>query len=488
MKPRVLLVCGALLVGAGAVRCVGDSSTPIGDGGTDATTDQFVGGDGSPDADGAACTKTCQSGDVCVDGVHCGLDVREVASGSANYALLYNGDVYAWGNNSWAETGTLPDSSNAACDGGVYRCLFAPTKVAGLPAATQLSAGAHFACGVAAKDGVVWCWGQNSAGELGHTPSASPTCSYVAGDGGTVDHGPCDTPHAVAGIPDPVVEVAAGQVSACALTDKGDVFCWGDNSQGELGNGAAGGLSTTPVGVVGFNHDVTSVRVSVGGPFASACATRTDGSAWCWGNDQSSRLAHDTSLDPASDVAACGNPCSATPVHIAQDSGGNPFGGVVEVDLNQSGVVARRNDGTVWGWGAAGYDGLATSAAAPSQLGGIGNAVALSGFWLTGMILDGGGRLWAFDGVGGVTCDLGIGQQSGSTAVMSPQELGNFADVKAVSEGFAGLALDTSGAIWGWGDNGTGLLAHTPGTNGDTACDATGGACALSPVLITGVP
>lgn len=475
------LVLAAPLV----VACVGDSPNTQPDAGVDAMTDSGIDVNTVDAAqDAPTCSKVCAQGDTCIAN-HCGRDVREVAAGGhSRYALLYNGEVWAWGLNFAAQIGTLPSVSDAPCGpGNAWRCTFAPTKVANLPAVTHVAAGDHFACAIA-MDASVWCWGSNGSAQLGHTAASSPTCSFPSGDGGTTSEGPCDTAHMVAGVPDPVKQLAAGENAACALTTKGDLFCWGDNAEGQLGSGAAGGTSASPVPVVSFNHDVVSINLSISSDtHFTTCAARADGSAWCWGNDEAGQFSHATSLDPLADIAVCGHPCSATPVHIVKDANGNPFGQVVDVQVNQGGVVALHGDGSVWGWGNTQYAALGLGfVVGPTQVAGIGKATSISTRFTSGEIVDTAGRLWGF---GISTGNLGIGVADGAGDASNPIEAASFASLSSAQQGVTGgIGLDSTGKIWVWGANALGELGHAPG-GADLSCGSSGGLCALSPIVLT---
>src|SRR5262249_50315300 len=86
-------------------------------------------------------------------------------------------------------------------------------------------------------------------------------------------------PHRVEGLPPGgVAQVSAGWQTTCALTCGGEVYCWGANSGGVLGMKDPP-TTSSPTLVQGLGKDVVEVHTG-GGP---ACARKSDGSVWCWG-------------------------------------------------------------------------------------------------------------------------------------------------------------------------------------------------------------
>src|SRR2546426_265740 len=106
-----------------------------------------------------------------------------------------------------------------------------------------ISSGGSHTCGVTTS-GAAYCWGSNSSGQLGGPPSAACSIDYY-GNGV-----PCSViPLAVAGGLT-FAAVSAGNVHTCGVTTGGAAYCWGDNTQGQLGNGSTAS-SGTPVPVAG---------------------------------------------------------------------------------------------------------------------------------------------------------------------------------------------------------------------------------------------
>ena len=96
-------------------------------------------------------------------------------------------------------------------------------------------------------------------------------------------------PRVVAGLPDKAAAVAIGITFGCTRLEGGDVYCWGDNSSGQLGDGTTT-PRTAPVRVKGLND--AAIALSVGGQ--SACALLATGDVRCWGSNTSAQLGDPT--------------------------------------------------------------------------------------------------------------------------------------------------------------------------------------------------
>ncbi len=147
-----------------------------------------------------------------------------------------------------------------------------PTPVPGLPPVKQISMGTH-ACAVT-LEGEVWCWGRNSAGQLG--------------DGTTVDRLEAKP---VVGVQN-AVQVAAGGAFTCALLSEGTVQCWGTHSRGQLGRG--GEIQGTGPEDYFFPLAAPvpglSEVVAIDAGSGIACAVRADGTLWCWSGNTANEI------------------------------------------------------------------------------------------------------------------------------------------------------------------------------------------------------
>lgn len=176
----------------------------------------------------------------------------------------------------------------------------------------QISGTSTHMCGVEAGSGRVWCWGDNRRGELGREERErfdEPVLVEGVEEARLVETGPmfscalnqdgellcwgwnCDgqlgrvtgsandpVPQLVPLAP-PMVRMALGHGFMCGLTDDGEVWCWGLNHLGQLGNATEFGIrSVDPVRVSG---ELAFTSLSAG--FRSACALTADGAPYCWG-------------------------------------------------------------------------------------------------------------------------------------------------------------------------------------------------------------
>lgn len=125
-----------------------------------------------------------------------------------------------------------------------------------------VDAGYAHECAIVANGGVK-CWGwSNYAGQLGN---------------GKMDPG-SDSPVDVVGLDTGIVQISVGRSHTCALSVSGGVVCWGDNEDGQLGDGTIENRSA-PFPVIGLDHGVQ--KISSGDSFS--CALLSSGSVKCWG-------------------------------------------------------------------------------------------------------------------------------------------------------------------------------------------------------------
>jgi alpha-tubulin suppressor-like RCC1 family protein len=280
-------------------------------------------------------------------------NVTQLSGGAAPQTLRSDGTVWGWGSSS---CGIQPNG-------------FAPAQVGGLPPGiVQIAAGGGN-CAAVAADGSVWTWGNNDRGQLGY-----PTPQVHNG-----------TAHQVPGLSG-VKQVAAGANFTVALRSNGEVWTWGGNQYGQLGDGTRTDRTTPARNLAAYGM----TQVSAGKYFVLA---RRPGSVWAWGDNRYGTLGNGST---ATD--------SATPVivnRLTQNA--------TQIVAGVAHAFSVDPDGSLWAWGDNQYGelGLGTGgpqpvARTPQKVPGLAGVTQLAAGGGTSMALRSDGTLlvWGWEAHG----------------------------------------------------------------------------------------
>lgn len=232
--------------------------------------------------------------------------VIDVAAG-ANHslALTQDGRVFAWGSD---QDGQLGISNLQQCNGQL--CLTTATQVTNLPnpatnPAKAIAAGANHSLALL-RDGSVWAWGSDSAGQIGSPVNG--LCGLTS----------CSVSPIQVSSLSGVASIAAGANHSLAATTSGAVYAWGDNTYGQLGAGpcasagsACGGPNTPPLRLPGISG-VSMVAAS--GSFSLGLTS--GGSVEAWGANLDGQLG-----TPTATLCVLLIPCSYTPLQVTNLTG-----------------------------------------------------------------------------------------------------------------------------------------------------------------------
>jgi alpha-tubulin suppressor-like RCC1 family protein len=282
--------------------------------------------------------------------------------------------------------------------------------------ATQVASGYQHSCALLST-GHIDCWGYDKQGQLGN------------GTEKRVE----DNPVEVENIGD-ASQVAAGGDDSCALLSTGHIDCWGDNMDGQLGDGSTTG-SLTPVEVQDL---VDPSQVTAGGDDerAHACGLLSTGHIDCWGSNQFGELGNG------------GSTKSDMPVEV-QD-----ITDATQVSAGDRSTCAVLATGHIDCWGSQLGNGTDESSNTPVEVQDITNAtqVAVGGFSTCAVLSTGHIDCWGANEDG----QLGDGTTESTD---TPVEVQGITEATRVSAGelFTCAVLST-GHAGCWGAGGLGQL------------------------------
>jgi len=427
------LACGVLLVALGAAPFAGSTAAPAAVP-TAAPTAVAVSAGSQytcavTSAGGAECwgyNQDAELGDnsttnssIPVPVTDLSFGVSEIAAGGTHACALADSAVECWGYNGYGELGI----------GTIGGDALMPALVNDL-SALAISAGLNHTCAITSARGVD-CWGNDGDGELGN--------------GSTTNSG---VPVAVSGLSSGVVAIASGDSHNCALTNAGEVECWGQNINGQLGNGATAASQTTPVDVSGLSG---VVAIAAGGQHT--CALTSAGAVECWGANNVGQLGDGTTTRRLTPVAVSGL-----------------SSGVIAIAAGEDHSCALTSGGAVecWGYDSDGQlgDGATSNSTTPVAVSGLSRGVLA--------IAAGGAHTCAVTAVGGIDCwgVGGFGQLGDATTTdrwLPSIVLGFGPGAAALAVGYDHTCAVTSGErVDCWGLNGDGQLGNGT-TNGSSA-------------------
>lgn len=339
---------------------------------------------------------------------------------------------------------------------------------------SAITAGYYHTCAVMTGGGAK-CWGSNFDGELGNgtnTGSNLPvdvsglgsgvsaiaagrahSCAVAAGggakcwgdnfDGELGDGTKIDSniPVNVSGLGSGISAIATGGYHTCALTTGGGMKCWGYNYDGELGDGT-NTASTIPVNVSGLGSGVSAITA---GEYHT-CALTTGGAVKCWGLNTNGQLGNG----------------SFSPSNTPQDVSGLGSG-IIAISAGYAHTCALTTGGGVkcWGRNTSGQLGNGTFSEnnnTPVDVSGLGSGVSaidVGGDFTCARTAGGGAKCWGYNSEG----ELGNGLNDPSNVPVDVSGLSSGVSAVA-SGGYHACALMSSGGANCWGQNADGELGN----------------------------
>ena len=232
-------------------------------------------------------------------------NICKIATGYKRNILLTNsGRIWSWGYNS---NGSIGDGTTCIRSSPV-------SVIGGFTDWCDISSNKYSFFGVR-SNGTLWSWGENYSGQLG--------------DGTVINR---SSPVSVVGGFTDWVTLSGGEYHSVATRTNGTLWTWGNNFNGQLGEGGII-LRSSPVSVIGGFTDWCQTGA---GEFHSA-AIRSNGTLWTWGSNNSGQLGDGTTISRSSPVSVVGGFTD-----WCQVTAGGSLG---------NGTAAVRANCTIWNWG-----------------------------------------------------------------------------------------------------------------------------------------
>jgi alpha-tubulin suppressor-like RCC1 family protein len=306
-------------------------------------------------------------------------------------------------------------------------------------------AGAWFHSLAAKRDGTAWAWGDNYYGQIGNDSTTDVDVPVQV-------KGPIGVDYL-----QNVVAVAAGGWHSLALKSDGTVWAWGYNFYGQLGNDSGTDVDR-PVQVKGENGvgNLIGVVAIAAGDYSSY-AVKSDGSVWAWGNNFNGQLGNGSynNSDTPVRVLDIWEPSPGYMSGVVAISAGSAHC----LALKNNGTVRS------WGYNANGQLGLGNTTqsqygrkvlntAGSAELNNV-IAISAGNFHSMALQSDGNGTVltWGYDGAGQ------LGNGSGVTADKTLPIAPGLTGIKVIAAGGQySMAAEADGSLFVWGANNHGQL------------------------------
>lgn len=190
-----------------------------------------------------------------------GAQWKTVSPGAAICGIQMDDSLWCWGDDTFGTVG----------DGATTGPQLTPVKI-GTASWKHISAKIYTTCGIQSDDSL-WCWGGDLRGQVGDgSPAAHQTAPVKIGT---------DTWKKISA-------ADSSTAASCGIKSDDSLWCWGYSQNGEMGNGASG--TTIYYDPVAIAVGQTWKDITVGS--SSSCGLKTDNTLWCWGSDGNGQLAN----------------------------------------------------------------------------------------------------------------------------------------------------------------------------------------------------
>jgi alpha-tubulin suppressor-like RCC1 family protein len=245
--------------------------------------------------------------------------------------------------------------------------------------------------------------------------------------------------------------ITAGARHSCGLTRTGTAYCWGSNTNGQLGDGSLESR-TAPVAVAGGH-----VFVAISAGDAHTVALTGGGTAYAWGMNQDGRLGDGTMARRTTPVAVSGNHIFTT----------------ISAGYNHTAAVSVSGTAFAWGWNERGRlgDGTTAQRLVPTSVaGGLTFRSISAGQNHTVAVTPAGvAYAWGWNRYGG------LGDGTTTDRHVPTPVAGGLTFATAAAGDYHTVAITTTGQAYGWGLNEAGMVGDGTMTDRHSPVPVAGG-------------
>ncbi len=243
-------------------------------------------------------------------------------------AVKEDGRVVAWGQNTY---GQLGNKTNANSSLPTYVIDSNGNELTGV---IKVVSGSSYTLALKA-DGTVWAWGYNNYGQLGNNTGTNSNVAVQVKDPtglGTLKN---------------ICDISVQAHTSHALTDEGEVYGWGYNYHGQIGDGTrqTGGNPTGRRKLLPVKLSINNVVKLVGG-YHHTLALKADGTVWAWGLNRYGTLGYGSSSTDGNST----HYCKASPMQVKINST-TFLTNVIDIGTAYETTFAVTEDKNIYGWG-----------------------------------------------------------------------------------------------------------------------------------------
>jgi len=358
-----------------------------------------------------------------------GSNWKQISVGSfSSAAIKTDNSLWVWGSNSY---GVLGDNTTVDKKSPVQTTSYGTDW-------KQVSCGSYHIAAIK-NNGTLWAWGQNTSGQLGdNTTSSRSSPVQTIAMGNTWS------------------QVACGNSHTIAKKTDGSLWLWGNNSYGQLGINSVTNKSS-PIQTIAYGTDWQEISA---GDLTTG-AIKTDGTIWCWGDNTYGQLLDNTTIHKSSPIQIIATGTLWYYISVGADTIAAISGEIVPTPTP---TPITLGGGTLWLWGLNSDgqlgDNTVSKKSSPVQTIANGsNWINLSkGFsYRTSAVIKSDGTLWLW-GDNDYTQGL-LGDNTTIDKSSPVQTITYGTNWKEISCGHTNaVAIKNDGTLWNWGSNQVGQL------------------------------